>query len=49
MQSAEGFIKVSGGKIFYRRFGKIDNSNPPLIAVHGGPGFCHDTFEVLAA
>ncbi len=48
MQTTEGFINVSGGKIFYRSFGEIDSNNPPLIAVHGGPGFCHDTFEVLA-
>jgi len=43
----EGFITVSGGNIFYRAFGNIDNEVPPLIVVHGGPGFSHDTLEVL--
>jgi len=42
----EGFISVPGGKVYYRQYGKLD-SNAPLILVHGGPGFCHDTLRVL--
>lgn len=44
----EGFISVPGGKVFYTTFGDGNSKNAPLIAVHGGPGFSHDTLEVLA-
>lgn len=43
----EGFISAPGGKVYYRQYGEL-NSNAPLILVHGGPGFCHDTLRVLA-
>lgn len=36
----EGFLKISGIKIFYERFGKGNRHR--LIALHGGPGASHD-------
>lgn len=44
----EGFISVPGGNVFYTTFGDLNGKNNPLIVVHGGPGFSHDTLEVLA-
>ncbi|MEM9243386.1 MAG: proline iminopeptidase-family hydrolase [Pseudomonadota bacterium] len=44
----EGFIHVSGGRIFYVTFGDINSTAAPLIVVHGGPGFSHDTLEITA-
>lgn len=33
----DGFIPVSGGKVWYQKFGK-NNSGTPVIILHGGPG-----------
>lgn len=33
----DGFIPVSGGKVWYQKFGK-KNSSTPVIILHGGPG-----------
>src|SRR6185503_15495806 len=36
-----GFIPVTGGKVWWRRFGK-DKSKTPLLMLHGGPGAGHN-------
>lgn len=41
----EGFVEVTGGKIWYRIAG--GEKNPPLIVIHGGPGFPHDSLLPL--
>ena len=48
LEKTEGFIDVSGGKIFYTAFGDVNSTGAPLIIAHGGPGFSHDALEVLA-
>ncbi|MCW5588095.1 MAG: proline iminopeptidase-family hydrolase [Legionellales bacterium] len=45
---SDGFIPVKGGKIYYVLYGKKNDKHAPLIIAHGGPGFSHDTLEVLA-
>jgi proline iminopeptidase len=39
--SREGFIDVSGRKIWFRRDGS-GKPGIPLLILHGGPGFTHD-------
>jgi len=36
-----GFIPVTGGKVWWRRFGK-DKPGTPLLLLHGGPGAGHN-------
>lgn len=36
LSPGEGFIKVTGGKVWYRIVGS--GSNTPLLLLHGGPG-----------
>lgn len=43
----EGFLEVSGGKIWYQIVG-ADQKGIPLLVVHGGPGAPHDYLETLA-
>ena len=43
----EGTIEVSGGKIWYQLIG--GGSKTPLITLHGGPGFPHNSLRPLAA
>jgi proline-specific peptidase len=42
----EGFIDVPGGRVWYRVSG-ADRPALPLLALHGGPGFTHDTLATL--
>ncbi len=44
----EGFIDVTGGKVYYRIVG-ADKPGIPLLALHGGPGAAHDYLEPLEA
>jgi proline iminopeptidase len=44
----EGFIQVTGGKVWYRIVG-ADKKGIPLLTLHGGPGARHDYFEPLEA
>ncbi|HEY3277492.1 MAG TPA: proline iminopeptidase-family hydrolase [Syntrophorhabdaceae bacterium] len=44
----EGFIKVPGGKVWFRIAG-ASASSLPLLVVHGGPGAPHDYLESLEA
>lgn len=43
----EGYVNVTGGKVWYQIVGTGDA--PPLITLHGGPGFTHDYLEPLGA
>ena len=38
--SAEGYAKVPGGRIYWRRFG--NGPKTPLLTLHGGPGAAHN-------
>ncbi len=42
----EGFVSVSGGRVWYQVIGTGDAI--PLLALHGGPGVPHDYLETLA-
>lgn len=39
MKSTSGFVNVSGGKVWFKKFGAP--KGVPLIVLHGGPGFPH--------
>jgi proline iminopeptidase len=39
MKTESGFIKVDGGKIWYKKVGLLKGT--PLVVLHGGPGFPH--------
>lgn len=41
----EGFIPVTGGRVWYQVIGEGDAI--PLLALHGGPGVPHDYLEAL--
>ena len=41
----EGYVNVTGGKVWYEIVGSGDGI--PLITIHGGPGFTHDYLEPL--
>lgn len=42
----EGFVEVPGGRVWYRVAG-ADGPGVPLLGLHGGPGFTHDTLTTL--
>ena len=48
----EGFLEVPGGKIWYGLCNESVNSELeekiPLICIHGGPGYTHNSFTPLA-
>ncbi|AEP01352.1 MAG: proline iminopeptidase-family hydrolase [Heyndrickxia faecalis] len=44
---AEGYVKVTGGNVFYKITGT--GSKTPLIVLHGGPGGTHMPFFALEA
>lgn len=44
----EGFINVTGGKVWYKIFG-AEKAGTPLLVVHGGPGASYDYLETLQA
>lgn len=44
----EGFVGVTGGKIWYRRLG-LEEKGVPLLILHGGPGFPSDYLKPLEA
>ncbi len=47
-KTQEGYIDVTGGKVWYKTVG-IDNEGIPLLILHGGPGAPHDYLEPLEA
>lgn len=44
----EGFIPVTGGKVWYKIVG-AEHEGIPLLVLHGGPGAPHDYLESLGA
>ncbi len=46
MRSEEGFVRVDGYLVWYRRTGE---GGVPLLILHGGPGAGHDYLEPLGA
>jgi proline iminopeptidase len=44
-----GFVKVEGGRIWYRSNGDRHKDAAPLLCVHGGPGVPHSYLLPLAA
>src|SRR5256885_2212592 len=48
MKSEEGYIDVPGGKVWYRAVADTAEA-PPLLCLHGGPGFTHYYLEPLEA
>ncbi len=44
----EGYLAVTGGRVWYRVVGD-GKSSIPLLILHGGPGATHDYLEPLAA
>ena len=45
IRSDEGTIAVPGGRVWYQSLGEGDR--PPLLVVHGGPGFTHNYLRPL--
>ncbi|HJY71748.1 MAG TPA: proline iminopeptidase-family hydrolase [Streptosporangiaceae bacterium] len=45
--TAEGYIEVPGGRVWYRIIG-TDRPGVPVLCLHGGPGMPHDYLEPLA-
>jgi proline-specific peptidase len=45
-EAPEGVIEVPGGRVWYRVAG-ADRHGVPLLCLHGGPGFTHDTLATL--
>jgi len=41
----EGYVQVTGGKLWYRILG--EGKNTPVICIHGGPGGTHRSFYQL--
>jgi proline iminopeptidase len=46
-EAREGYINLSDGRVWYRVVGS--GERPPLVLLHGGPGFPHDYLEPLGA
>ena len=44
--SKEGYIKVPGGKVWYKIFG-VDKKKTPILMLHGGTGFPSNALQVL--
>lgn len=43
----EGFMDFMGYKTWYRIVGESENGKAPLLALHGGPGSCHNYLTSL--
>lgn len=43
----EGFVQVTGGRVWYKKVG--NGGKTPVILLHGGPGFTHFSMEPLTA
>jgi len=44
----EGYVEVTGGKVWYKILGE-EKSGTPILMLHGGPGIPHDYLEGLGA
>jgi proline iminopeptidase len=49
MTEQEGYLKVPGGRVWYRSVGESTGDRAPLLCLHGGPGFTHYYLEPLEA
>ena len=48
MRQTEGYLEVPGGRVWYRSVGPdASDGRPPLLCLHGGPGFTHNYLEPL--
>lgn len=47
-RSIEGFVKVLGYRLFFRRFIAIERKKGVVLCLHGGPGMTHDYILPLA-
>ncbi len=45
-QKREGYVPVTGGRVWYRMVG-TESEGVPLLMLHGGPGFSHDYLASL--
>lgn len=45
MKRVEGFVETIGGKVWYEIVG--NKNSAPLVVVHGGPGYPHDSLSPL--
>ena len=43
-----GFIKVAGGRVFFRAYLSSSTTAYPLVVIHGGPGFSHNPLLAIA-
>ncbi|MDD4299981.1 MAG: proline iminopeptidase-family hydrolase [Methanomicrobium sp.] len=43
----EGFVRTSGGQVWFKIVG-TDKEKTPFLLLHGGPGACSDYFEPLS-
>ena len=44
--SKEGYVKVPGGKVWYKIFG-ANKKKTPILMIHGGPGFPSNALRIL--
>ena len=49
MNTIEGEAEFRGWRTWYRIDGDLDATKPPLVVLHGGPGFTHDYLLRLTA
>jgi alpha-beta hydrolase superfamily lysophospholipase len=45
-EPSEGFVEVPGGRVWYT-VASTGGQGVPLLGLHGGPGFTHDTLRTL--
>ncbi len=48
MQQTEGYAPFRGFQTWYRVTGPLHGGQPPLVALHGGPGCTHDYIDSVA-
>lgn len=46
MEIKEGYLSFRGYKTYYR-IANPNGKKTPLLMLHGGPGSCHDSFEIM--
>jgi len=46
-KTTEGFIEVTGGRVWYKKVAVDSGEGLPLLVLHGGPGATHDYLEPL--
>ena len=46
--SKEGYISVTGGKVWYKQHGTSSVNKNPLLILHGGPGVPHNYLNSIS-